>query len=58
VSDWYERGRTEIVRRIKQSTGLSENDIDNVYAMLSEIGLIDYDIEKDVFYTIIHGEEG
>lgn len=56
MNDWYNKGWNRLVVDISKQTGLSNNDVVNVYNALSCAGLIDYDVEKEVFHRIMFGE--
>lgn len=49
-ADWYDDGLGELKVECAEETGLTIEQVSAVYAFLSEIGLIDYDIEKDVIF--------
>lgn len=49
--NWYEIGRQKLNEEIE---GLPAS---HVYSYLSNIGLIDYDIEKDILYERYFGED-
>ena len=55
--DWYDNGMIEMHQECADSTGLTVEQVKSVYSFLSEIGIIDYDIEKDVVFDRYSGEE-
>lgn len=50
MSDWYSQARAELIDEVVAETGLTAEQFQQAYAFLNEIGLIDYDIEKEVLY--------
>lgn len=55
--DWYDKAYKELIEDIQYSTGLTADAIMRVYSYLSNVGLIDYDIEKEFLYnTYVEGE--
>lgn len=48
MSDWYSDGVKLIKEEIATRTGLSFADVDNVYNVMVNIGLVDYDTVKDL----------
>ena len=50
MTDWYTKGRAELIEEIVEECGVSEDQANSVYSFLSEIGIVDYDIEKDVIF--------
>lgn len=57
MGDWYNIGFDVLINDGVNSTEVSEKDFRKVYAFLSEVGLIDYDTEKEVFYDIYEGRD-
>lgn len=62
--DWYEEGRETVLGGISNRLAYSvghDGDPDelaeSIYSFLTELGLIDYDTEKDLFYEWFAGEE-
>lgn len=50
MSDWYTRALEFLTEEAIEQTGVNETQFNVVYSFLNEIGLIDYDIEKEVLY--------
>ncbi len=50
MTDWYDTGKAELFKEASEETELPEEKVKAVYSFLSEIGIIDYDIEKDVVF--------
>ena len=57
MSDWYEQGIDEIQNLVAEATELPLETVQLVYAYLVDIGVIDYDIEKDVIREMYDGVE-
>lgn len=55
--DWFSKGLAVIKQRVVEQTGLSMEDVESVYSSLVNIGLIDYDIEKDIAWNELHPED-
>lgn len=47
-ADWYNDGLAELKSDCADHTGLTIDQVSAVYAFLSQVGLIDYDIEKEI----------
>lgn len=50
MADWYDKAQKELVEEAVASTSLTEEQFIEAYSFLNEIGLIDYDVEKEVLY--------
>lgn len=50
MADWYDKAQDSLVEEAIAYTGLTEEQFNEAYSFLNEIGLIDYDIEKEVLY--------
>lgn len=50
MSDWYTRALEFLTEEAIEQTGVNEAQFNVVYSFLNQIGLIDYDIEKEVLY--------
>ena len=52
--DWYDFGRasilTDIEDLIRRHNEFPDDAAKAIYALLSEYGFIDYDVEKEIFY--------
>lgn len=55
--DWYENFKQKLFDEVAHDTQLNREDIITVYAELSNLGLIDYDIEKEVLWDLYCTEE-
>lgn len=50
MSDWYERAQEMLEADACKHANVSVDQFTAIYSFLNEIGLIDYDIEKEVLY--------
>ncbi len=50
MADWFDRAQEMLEADACKQTGLTLDQFNAVYGFLSEIGLIDYDVEKEVLY--------
>jgi len=50
MSDWYTERQKLLVEEATSELDVTEEDFQKVYSFLTELGLIDYDIEKDIFW--------
>lgn len=50
MADWFELGYDRLIEDLVEKTDVSEEDVKTVYSWLVNIGLIDYDIEKEIIY--------
>ena len=57
MSDWYNEGYRRVVQNAANFAGVTADQARAVYSSLAEAGLIDYDVEKEIFYAVVHGEE-
>lgn len=57
MSDWYDEGVNKIRIELAEAAGITAEQANKAYGFLNEVGLIDYDIEKDVLYER-YNEEG
>lgn len=58
MSDWYEEGYDELIDDISDETKVSKDNVKLVYSYLVNVGIIDYDIEKEVIFDLYgKGEE-
>lgn len=55
--NWYEEGRNRLLGEICNSTICNVDDVIEVYEYLEKIGLIDYDVEKEVIWEKYYSEE-
>lgn len=53
-SDWYEQGFEYVLDKVATDAGITKEQARKVYSCLSELELIDYDVEKEVFYDLIN----
>lgn len=58
MSDWFSTAQVAMYTELEAETGVSQEAAKSVYAFLSEIGLIDYDVEKEIFYERYIDEDG
>ena len=56
-SDWYWLGKEEVISAVAEIARVSKKTALEIYTILEDFGLIDYDIEKDVFYDLIEGDD-
>jgi hypothetical protein len=56
MSDWYEEGYDQLIEDIVKETKVSKDHVKLVYSYLVNVGIIDYDIEKEVIFGL-YGEE-
>lgn len=57
MADYYQEGYQHVIESVAKTTNLTESQVADVYSELSNFGLIDYDIEKDVFFCLISPDE-
>lgn len=50
MSDWYDTSKEILFNEAAKETNLSIEQVKEIYSFLSNIGLIDYDIEKEILY--------
>lgn len=50
MSDWFDEAQESLKSEAVAATGVTADQFNAVYGFLSEIGLIDYDTEKEVLY--------
>lgn len=50
MSDWYDRASEMLEADVCKQCGITSEQFTEIYSFLNEIGLIDYDIEKEVLY--------
>lgn len=48
--DWLDTGYDQMMQYISEVSGLSEGQVRDVYAVIYNLGLIDYDVEKEVVF--------
>lgn len=48
MSDWFEDGLRRLQAELAEETGITLEYAVAAYGFLSEVGLIDYDVEKEV----------
>ena len=56
-SDWYDDGYNFVISTIAEELGISEDIVKKVYSAISDYNLIDYDVEKEIFWEIMNDEE-
>lgn len=58
MPNWYDEGYERMMQYILDScAGLTREQVRDVYAVMSEIGLIDYDTEKEVIWDQFYEAE-
>lgn len=50
MSDWYDEGMDKIRVELAEAAGITIEQAVTAYGFLSEAGLIDYDVEKEVIF--------
>lgn len=48
MADWYDNGLEKMFAEFVEETDLSLDQAKRAYGFLSNIGIVDYDIEKEV----------
>lgn len=57
VPDWYDKGREELFFELWDLVEAKMEDVKTIYSHLCEIGLIDYDIEKEILHERYQDED-
>lgn len=57
MSDWYDKAKKEFMRDLYFNAEVSPEDAQKVYSYLVNVGLIDYDVEKECLYDIYAEDE-
>lgn len=47
MADWYEKGMNILLDDIHEATEVDKDTVSIIYSHLVNIGLIDYDVEKE-----------
>ena len=55
--NWFDNGYEALIQEAHERLKISKNDIKQVYSFLQDIGLIDYDIEKEIFFERHYDDE-
>lgn len=55
--DWFEEGKQLVLNQIAEDLNEDISVVSDVYSKLVDIGLIDYDVEKDIFWDWLYDEE-
>jgi hypothetical protein len=50
MSDWFDNGREAILDALCDQSGLSRQQAGSALAFFCNIGLIDYDMEKELYF--------
>lgn len=50
MSDWYDEELNNVQQEAAEAAGITVAQVVAVYGFLSELGLIDYDTEKEIFW--------
>lgn len=56
MDDWYNAGYNQLQLDCAEETGVDVSAVGNVYSWLVEIGLIDYDTEKEIIFERYNDE--
>lgn len=57
MADWFDEAQKCLEEEAIAEAGVTAEQFNAVYGFLSEIGLIDYDVEKEVLYDRYIEEE-
>lgn len=57
MQDWYEKGSVMLLDEIVEETGVAKDSVEKVYAFLNNIGLVDYDNEKEIIWERYFGDD-
>lgn len=57
MSNWFDESYEKLIADIAEIAEISVEAVKEVYSHLSNIGLIDYDVEKEVFWDLYGSEE-
>ena len=52
IEDWFEEGKQKIINKIADALDEDPDLVEAVYAELVNEGLIDYDVEKEIFWEM------
>ena len=52
MSNWFDESYEKLIADIAEIAEISVEAVKEVYSHLSNIGLIDYDVEKEVFWDL------
>jgi len=52
-NDWYFLGKEKLFSILAEATRISKTKIAKIYHELEQLGFIDYDTEKEIFYEMI-----
>lgn len=55
--EWFETGLHQLMLDASEDSGLAYNEVLKVYGFLSDVGLIDYDVEKEIIWERYYGDE-
>lgn len=56
MADWYETGKERLYDDAVAETGLTKEQFKKAYAFLSQINMIDYDLEKEIIFEVYADE--
>lgn len=56
MTDWYDESQNELMFDIAMNAGIDQGVARKVYDYLTEIGIIDYDIEKEMLWELYGSE--
>lgn len=57
MGNWFDESYEKLIEDIAEIAEISIEAVKEVYSYLSNIGLIDYDVEKEVFWDLYGSEE-
>lgn len=57
MADWYDKALEEFIEEASTYLKVSPEKFTEIYGYLSNIGLVDYDIEKEYLYDNFSDEE-
>ena len=57
MADWYDNGLAQLQEEAATETGLDVETFLKAYSWLVNVGLIDYDVEKEFIYDRYGDEE-
>lgn len=58
MADWYDSAYDQMIQDAAKATRVAQEDVLALYSYLSGIGLIDYDIEKEIFHERYGEDDG
>ena len=58
MSSWFDKGKDIVIESMARDCDVSFLKMLEIYEVFQEHGFIDYDVEKELFYSAVEGEEG